>query len=123
LINLNSSSIPSAWQPVCHVALGCDHLRILRLVNFAYGELIMIGGYTCTVDGFTPALADRCCTGVAAAMFTSLFTELVAFAGAREVTYRHADHLFCGQYLLQNAACCSSRPRQGVTLPQISRPA
>src|SRR5688500_19109577 len=54
---------------------------ILRLVNFAYGELIMIGGYTMyLLAGFSPIpWLIVAVLAVVVAMFTSLFTALVAF--------------------------------------------
>ena len=54
---------------------------ILRLVNFAYGELIMVGGYTLFLLTSATALPWLVIAVLAilAAMFTSLFTELVAF--------------------------------------------
>jgi branched-chain amino acid transport system permease protein len=59
---------------------------ILRLVNFAYGELIMIGGYTLfLLAGFTPLpWLVVAFLAVAVAMLTSLGTELVAFRPVRE---------------------------------------
>ena len=59
---------------------------ILRLVNFAYGELIMIGGYTLyLLTGFTPLpWLVVAVIAVFVGMFTSLLTELVAFRPVRE---------------------------------------
>jgi len=96
---------------------------ILRLVNFAYGELIMIGGYTMfLLAGFTPlpwlAVAVL---AVLAAMFTSLFTELVAFRPVREKSLTAMlITSFAVSTLLQNAALLIISPRaRAVTLPQI----
>ena len=80
---------------------------ILRLVNFAYGELIMVGGYAMyLLAGFSPlpwlviaALA------VLAGLVTSLFTELVAFRPVREKSLTAMlVTSFAVSTLLQNAA-------------------
>ena len=96
---------------------------ILRLVNFAYGELIMIGGYTMyLLTGFTPLpWLIVAVLAVAAAMFTSLFTELVAFRPVREKSLTAMlITSFAVSTLLQNAALLLISPRaKGVTLPQI----
>jgi branched-chain amino acid transport system permease protein len=96
---------------------------ILRLVNFAYGELIMIGGYTMyLLAGFSPlpwlAVAVL---AVAVGMFTSLFTELVAFRPVREKSLTAMlITSFAVSTLLQNAALLIISPRaRAVTLPQI----
>ena len=96
---------------------------ILRLVNFAYGELIMIGGYTMfLLAGFSPlpwlAVAVL---AVLAAMFTSLFTELVAFRPVREKSLTAMlITSFAVSALLQNAALLIISPRaRAVTLPEI----
>jgi branched-chain amino acid transport system permease protein len=96
---------------------------ILRLVNFAYGELIMIGGYTMfLLAGFSPlpwlAVAVL---AVLAAMFTSLFTELVAFRPVREKSLTAMlITSFAVSALLQNAALLIISPRaRAVNLPQI----
>jgi len=96
---------------------------ILRLVNFAYGELIMMGGYIMfLLAGFTPlpwlvvaALA------VLAAMFTSLFTEMVAFRPVREKSLTAMlITSFAVSTLLQNGALLIISPRaRAVNLPQI----
>lgn len=96
---------------------------ILRLVNFAYGELIMIGGYTMfLIAGFTPVpWLVVAFLAVAAAMFTSLFTELVAFRPVREKSLTAMlITSFAVSTFLQNAALLIISPRaQAVTLPQI----
>lgn len=96
---------------------------ILRLVNFAYGELIMIGGYTLfLLTGFGPlpwlAVAVL---AVLAAMFTSLFTELIAFRPVREKSLTAMlITSFAVSALLQNAALLIISPRaRAVTLPEI----
>jgi branched-chain amino acid transport system permease protein len=96
---------------------------ILRLVNFAYGELIMIGGYSLyLLAGFTPlpwlvvALA-----AVLIAMVTSLLTELVAFRPVREKSLTAMlITSFAVSTLLQNAALLIISPRaRAVTLPRL----
>ena len=96
---------------------------ILRLVNFAYGELIMIGGYTLyLIAGFSPlpwlAIAVL---AVFAGMFTSLFTELVAFRPVREKSLTAMlITSFAVSAFLHNAALLIISPRaRAVTLPQI----
>jgi branched-chain amino acid transport system permease protein len=96
---------------------------ILRLVNFAYGELIMIGGYTLyLLTGFTP-LPWLVVTVIAVvvAMFTSLFTELVAFRPVREKSLTAMlVTSFAVSTLLQNGALLIISPRaRAVVLPQI----
>jgi len=96
---------------------------ILRLVNFAYGELIMVGGYVMfLLTAFTPLpwlvvgfLA------IVAGMLTSLFTELVAFRPVREKSLTAMlVTSFAVSTLLQNAALLIISPRaRAVTLPQL----
>ena len=96
---------------------------ILRLVNFAYGELIMIGGYTLyLLAGFSPLpWLVVAVLAVLAAMFTSLFTELVAFRPVREKSLTAMlITSFAVSTLLQNGALLIISPRaRAVTLPQI----
>jgi branched-chain amino acid transport system permease protein len=96
---------------------------ILRLVNFAYGELIMIGGYTLyLLAGFSPLpWLVVAVLAVLAAMLTSLFTELVAFRPVREKSLTAMlITSFAVSTLLQNAALLIISPRaRAVTLPQI----
>jgi branched-chain amino acid transport system permease protein len=96
---------------------------ILRLVNFAYGELIMIGGYTLyLLAGFSPlpwlAVAVL---AILVAMVTSLLTELVAFRPVREKSLTAMlITSFAVSTLLQNAALLIISPRaRAVSLPQI----
>jgi branched-chain amino acid transport system permease protein len=96
---------------------------ILRLVNFAYGELIMVGGYIMfLLTAFSPLpwlvvgfLA------IVAAMLTSLFTELVAFRPVREKSLTAVlITSFAVSTLLQNAALLIISPRaRAVTLPEL----
>ncbi len=96
---------------------------ILRLVNFAYGELIMIGGYTLYLfTGFTPLpWLVVMVIAVLVAMFTSLFTELVAFRPVREKSLTAMlITSFAVSTLLQNSALLIISPRaRAVTLPLI----
>jgi branched-chain amino acid transport system permease protein len=96
---------------------------ILRLVNFAYGELIMIGGYTMfLLAGFGPLpWLVVAVLAVLVAMFTSLFTELVAFRPVREKSLTAMlITSFAVSTLLQNAALLIISPRaRAVPLPQI----
>ncbi|MEO8356056.1 MAG: branched-chain amino acid ABC transporter permease [Chloroflexota bacterium] len=96
---------------------------ILRLVNFAYGELIMMGGYTMfLLAGFTPLpWLVVAVLAVLAAMFTSLFTEMVAFRPVREKSLTAMlITSFAVSTLLQNAALLIISPRaRAVNLPQI----
>jgi len=96
---------------------------ILRLVNFAYGELIMVGGYTMyLLAGFTPLpWFVIAILAIVAAMFTSLFTELVAFRPVREKSLTAMlITSFAVSTLLQNGALLIISPRaRAVTLPQL----
>jgi branched-chain amino acid transport system permease protein len=96
---------------------------ILRLVNFAYGELIMIGGYTLyLLTGFTPLpWVVIALIAVLASMFTSLLTELVAFRPVREKSLTAMlVTSFAVSTLLQNGALLIISPRaRAVDLPAI----
>jgi branched-chain amino acid transport system permease protein len=96
---------------------------ILKLVNFAYGELIMVGGYTMYLLTFyTPVpWLGVVILAVAAAMLTSLFTELVAFRPVREKSLTAMlITSFAVSTLLQNGALLIISPRaRAVTLPEI----
>jgi len=96
---------------------------ILRLVNFAYGELIMIGGYTLyLLTGFTPLpWLFIAFLAVIVSMLTSLATELVAFRPVREKSLTAMlITSFAVSTLLQNAALLIISPRaRAVTLPRI----
>ena len=96
---------------------------ILRLVNFAYGELVMVGGYTMYLATFYTPLPwlGVAVLAVLAAMLTSLFTELVAFRPVREKSLTAMlITSFAVSTLLQNGALLIISPRaRAVTLPQI----
>jgi branched-chain amino acid transport system permease protein len=96
---------------------------ILRLVNFAYGELIMVGGYIMfllTTFSPLPWLVVGF-LAIVAAMLTSLFTELVAFRPVREKSLTAVlVTSFAVSTLLQNAALLIISPRaRAVTLPEL----
>ncbi len=96
---------------------------ILKLVNFAYGELIMVGGYIMfLLTAFSPfPWLVVGLLAIAAAMLTSLFTELVAFRPVREKSLTAMlITSFAVSTLLQNAALLIISPRaRAVTLPQL----
>lgn len=96
---------------------------ILKLVNFAYGELIMIGGYTLyLLTGFTPLpWLVIAFLAVIVSMCTSLLTELVAFRPVRTKSLTAMlITSFAVSTLLQNAALLIISPRaRAVTLPRI----
>jgi len=96
---------------------------ILRLVNFAYGELIMVGGYIMfllTTFSPMPWLAVGL-LAIVAGMLASLFTELVAFRPVREKSLTAMlVTSFAVSTLLQNAALLAISPRaRAVTLPEL----
>ena len=95
---------------------------ILRLVNFAYGELVMVGGYTLLVlgAGWMPWVIVAF-LAVAMAVITSLLLERVAFRPVRNAS---ANTMLVTSFgvsiLLQNAALLLVSPRaQAVALPSI----
>jgi len=94
---------------------------ILKLVNFAYGEYIMVAGYAMFVLGvYTPVPWWAILVlSVAAAALTSYLTELVAF---RPVRNKSAQAMivtsFAVSVLLQNAVLLMVSPRaRAVPLP------
>ena len=96
---------------------------ILRLVNFAYGELVMIGGYIMyLLTAFSPApWLIVGLLAIIAAMLTSLFTELVAFRPVREKSLTAMlITSFAVSTLLQNTALLAISPRaRAITLPEL----
>jgi branched-chain amino acid transport system permease protein len=95
---------------------------ILRLVNFAYGELVLVGGYTLLVIGAGPLPWLLAAAGaIGLAILASVLLERVAF---RPVRHASPNTMlvtsFAVSALLQNAAqlFISPRPR-AVTLPKI----
>lgn len=96
---------------------------ILKLVNFAYGELIMIAGYTIyllSTAGAFPWLA-MAILAVVVAIVTSYMTELVAFRPVRTKSLTAMlITSFAVSTLLQNGALLIISPRaRAVPLPQI----
>lgn len=95
---------------------------ILRLVNFAYGELIMVAGYTMfLVSGSgLPWLVMAACA-ILMAVFAGIATDYVAFrpVRAKSVTAVLITS-FAFSTLLQNAALLFISPRPRVVpLPEI----
>lgn len=94
---------------------------ILKLVNFAYGEYIMVAGYAMYVLGTYAHMPwwIIMLLAVALAAFTSFLTEIVAF---RPVRTKSLDALlvtsFAVSVLLQNAVLLIVSPRaRAVPLP------
>lgn len=96
---------------------------ILKLVNFAYGELIMIGGYSLFVLGLGPRLPwfVMAVLAVGVAVLTSYLTERVAFRPVRENSLTAMlITSFAVSALLQNAALLIISPRaRAVPLPDV----
>lgn len=95
---------------------------ILRLVNFAYGELVMVGGYTLLVvgSGLWPWLVVAI-IAVLMAVVTSLLLERVAFRPVRQASPNTMlITSFAVSALLQNAALLFVSPRpRAVRIPAI----
>ena len=95
---------------------------ILRLVNFAYGELIMVAGYTLFLTGGSglPWLV-MAAVAVAMAMLAGVATDYVAFRPVRAKTVTAVlITSFAFSTLLQNAALLFISPRpRAVPLPEI----
>lgn len=96
---------------------------ILKLVNFAYGELLMIGGYSLFVLGLGPRLPwfVMAVLAVGVAVLTSYLTERVAFRPVRENSLTAMlITSFAVSTLLQNAALLIISPRaRAVPLPDV----
>ncbi|MCK6628283.1 MAG: branched-chain amino acid ABC transporter permease [Anaerolineae bacterium] len=95
---------------------------ILRLVNFAYGELVMVGGYTLLVVGAGPwPWLGVAVLGVGMAVLTSLLLERVAFRPVRQASPNTMlITSFAVSALLQNAALLFVSPRpRAVRIPAI----
>ena len=73
---------------------------ILKLVNFAYGELIMVAGYTLyLLDGSPLPWLVMALVAILAAVLALRADRADRLpAGAREVPDRDADHLVRGQH-------------------------
>lgn len=95
---------------------------ILKLVNFAYGELIMVVGYTLHLIGGSPLpWLVMAAVAVVMAMVAGLATDYVAFrpVRAKSVTAVLITS-FAFSTLLQNAALLFISPRpRSVPLPEI----
>ncbi len=96
---------------------------ILRLVNFAYGELVMVGGYALLVVGQATGIPWLIVAGVAVllAVAASLLLERIAF---RPVRHAHSNTMlitsFAVSTLLQNAALLLISPRtKAVRIPSF----
>lgn len=95
---------------------------ILRLVNFAYGEYIMVAGYTLFLMSQSPLpWLIMALLSVIAAVFASYITERVAFRPVREQTVTAMlITSFAVSTLYQNSALLFISPRAKlVPLPQI----
>lgn len=96
---------------------------ILRLVNFAYGELVMVGGYTLLVVGQATAIPWLIVAALAifVAVITSLLLERVAFRPVRQASpTTMLITSFAVSALLQNAALLLISPRtQAVRIPSF----
>jgi branched-chain amino acid transport system permease protein len=96
---------------------------ILKLVNFAYGELIMITGYSLYVLSLGPNIpwGIMAVLAVGVAVLTSVLTERVAFRPVRDKSLTAMlITSFAVSTLLQNAALLIISPRaRGVPLPAI----
>ena len=97
---------------------------ILQLVNFAYGELIMVGGYVMflmsTSDTRYPWILIAL-MAILAAMFASYLTERIAFRSVREKSLTAMlITSFAVSALLQNGALLAISPRpRSVNLPAL----
>ena len=95
---------------------------ILRLVNFAYGELIMVTGYTLFMLSGSPLpWLVMAAFGVAAAVGASVLTERVAFRPVREKSLTAMlITSFAVSVLFRNAALLLISPRARlVPLPDL----
>jgi branched-chain amino acid transport system permease protein len=93
---------------------------ILRLVNFAYGELIMVAGYALFLLNPTPLpWLVMGLLAVLVSVTTSYLTERVAFRPVRELTAMLITSFAVGT-MLQNAAMLFISPRARVVpLPEV----
>jgi branched-chain amino acid transport system permease protein len=80
---INSLALGSVYA-VMAVGIGLV-FGVLRLVNFAYGQLIMAGAYTLALtNGLDPALSILCCFAVVLALTATM--EVVAFRPLRRAS-------------------------------------
>lgn len=95
---------------------------ILRLVNFAYGELIMVAGYTWFIlQGQAWAMLAIAVLAVVAAALASVLTERIAFRPIRsESLNAMLVTSFAVSTLLQNSALLFVSPRaRAVEVPSV----
>jgi branched-chain amino acid transport system permease protein len=95
---------------------------ILRLVNFAYGELIMVAGYTWFIlQGQAWVMFAIAVAAVVAAAFASVLTERIAFRPIRsESLNAMLVTSFAVSTLLQNSALLFVSPRaRAVEVPSV----
>ncbi len=95
---------------------------ILKLVNFAYGELIMVAGYTLyLLDGSPLPWLVMALIAILAAVLASVLTERVAFRPVREKSLTAMlITSFAVSTLFQNAALLLISPRARVVpLPDL----
>jgi len=95
---------------------------ILKLVNFAYGELVMVGGYTLLLLGAGPfPWIVVALLSVSMAVLTSLLLERVAFRPVRDADPNTMlITSFAVSTLLQNAAILFISPRhKAVPMPSF----
>jgi branched-chain amino acid transport system permease protein len=95
---------------------------ILKLVNFAYGELVMVAGYTLYLLNATPfPWLAMAVVAIIVAIATGILTEFIAFkpVRAKSVTAVLITS-FAFSTLLQNSALLFISPRaRNVPLPDI----
>ena len=95
---------------------------ILRLVNFAYGELIMVAGYTWfLLEGQAWGMLAVAVAAVVAAALASVLTERIAFRPIRsESLNAMLVTSFAVSTLLQNSALLFVSPRaRAVDVPSV----
>ncbi len=95
---------------------------ILKLVNFAYGELVMVAGYTLYLFNGTPVpWLVMAFVAILMAIATGVLTELVAFKPVRTKSVTAVlITSFAFSTLLQSAALLFISPRaRNVPLPDI----
>lgn len=95
---------------------------VMRLINFAYGELIMITGYALVVFAGLP-VPVLVLVGIGGAVALALLMERIAFRPVRGAdTTTLLVTSFAVSYLLQSAASLifSSTPKSTTLLPQLS---
>ena len=95
---------------------------IMRLINFAYGELVMVGGYALLIiGGWSLAWVGVAVLAVVVTIVISLILERVAFRSVRDASPNTLlVTSFAISALLQNAALLLISPRpKAVRIPAI----